>query len=168
MTDWTTCLAVCLMSTEVYVDDIDNLREADFFYDFIEAELLARNAPDRANIQRNPSYVAKVVATRYVPFSGEHVLDYPSMPFRLHNSYMLASAWKIVSETLDSFAVNGVRDENIKSKLKSEPILREQYLALCNIVNTLVELSQNRFSVLATTARRSISFSDWRTSLTDS
>ena len=81
---------------------------------------------------------------------------------------MLASAWKIVSETLDSFAVNGVRDENIKGKLKSEPILREQYLVLCNIVNTLVELSQNRFSVLATTARRSISFSDWRTSLTDS
>ena len=72
MTDRTSCLAVCLMSTEVYVDDIDNLREADFFNDLIEAELVARNAPDRANIQRNPSYVAKVVATRYVPFEGTY------------------------------------------------------------------------------------------------
>jgi hypothetical protein len=160
--------AVFLTSTKVYVDDISELREADFFYHIIEAELAARNAPNRANIRRNPSYVAKVVATRYVPFSREHVLDYPCMFFRLHNSYMLASAWKIVSETLNSFAVNGVRDENIKSKLTSDPTLREQYLVLRNIVNTLVELSQNRFSVLATTTRRSIFFSLCGTSLTDS
>jgi hypothetical protein len=71
---------------------------------------------------------------------------------------MLASAWKIVSETLNNFTVNGVRDENIKSKLKSDPILREQYLLLCDMVNMLVEVSQNKFSVLATTARTSVSF----------
>jgi hypothetical protein len=74
---------------------------------------------------------------------------------------MLGSAWKMVSETLNSFAMGGIRDENIKDKLKSDPHLREQYLVLCDIVNTLIELSQNRFSVLATTARRSISFSVW-------
>ena len=72
---------------------------------------------------------------------------------RLHNSFMLASAWKIVSETLNGFAVNGVRDENIKSKLKSDSTLRERYLLLGDMVKTLVELGQKRFSVLATTAR---------------
>lgn len=153
---------------KVYVDDIANLREAEFFHHIIEAELVARKATNRENIRKNPSYVAKVVATRYVPFSRIYALGYPSMFFRLHNSYMLASAWKIVSETLDSFAVNGVRDENIKNKLKNDPILREQYLVVCNIVNTLVELSQNKFSVFATTARRSIFFSVWGMPLTDS
>lgn len=77
---------------------------------------------------------------------------------RLHNSYTLASAWKIVSETLNSFAVNGVRDKNIKSKLKSDSTLRERYLLLGDMVKTLVELGQKRFSVLATTTRRSCFF----------
>lgn len=144
---------------KVYVDDIANLRGADFFYHIIEAELVARNAPNRETIRKNPSYVAKVVATRYVPVSREHELDYPSMLLRLHNSYMLASAWKIVAATLRGFAMIGIRDENIKNKLQNDSILREQYLVLYDVVNTLVDLSQRRFSVLATTARRSDFFS---------
>jgi hypothetical protein len=73
---------------------------------------------------------------------------------------MLASGWRIVSETLNNLTMNGVRDENIKSKLEKNPILRDQYLVLCDMVNTLVELSQNRFSVLATTARRFYSLTE--------
>jgi hypothetical protein len=56
---------------QVYVDDIAHLREADFFYHLIEAELVSRNHPSRENIRKNPSYVAKVVATRYVSFIRE-------------------------------------------------------------------------------------------------
>lgn len=73
---------------------------------------------------------------------------------------MLASGWRIVSETLNNLTMNGVRDENIKRKLEKNPILRDQYLVLCDMVNTLVELSQNRFSVLATTARRFYSLTE--------
>ncbi len=66
---------------------------------------------------------------------------------------MLASAWKLASETLNKFATSGVTDVNIKTKLKVDAGLRNQYLALWDIVNTLVDLSQNRFSILATTTR---------------
>jgi hypothetical protein len=66
---------------------------------------------------------------------------------------MLASAWKIVSDSLDALAIDGVSDSNIKMKLKSDPHIRERYLVLYDMVNVLVKMSQDRFSVLATTTR---------------
>jgi len=55
------------LSVLVYVDDIANLRDPELFHHIIEAELQARNPPARENVRKNPSYVAKVVSTRYVP-----------------------------------------------------------------------------------------------------
>lgn len=72
---------------------------------------------------------------------------------------MLASAWKIVSDYLNALAVDGVSDRNIKIKLKNNPDIRERYLFLCDMVNVLVKMSQDRFSVLATTTRAFHSFS---------
>lgn len=78
----------------------------------------------------------------------------------LHNAYMLASAWKIASETLNNFATEGITDQNIKNKLKYDVLLRDRYLVLWDMVTTLVELSQNIFALLATTARMLIYFLD--------
>lgn len=66
---------------------------------------------------------------------------------------MLASAWKIVSDSLNALAVDGVLDRNVKMKLKNNPDIRERYLVLYDMVNVLVKMSQDRFSVLATTTR---------------
>ncbi|KIM45307.1 hypothetical protein M413DRAFT_441989 [Hebeloma cylindrosporum] len=126
------CLKIAEAQSELYVDDIANLRDPEFFRHLIEAELLARAQPGK-DAPRRPSHVAKVVATR------------------IHNSYMLASAWKIVSDSLNALAVDGVSDRNIKMKLKSNPDIRERYLVLYDTVNVLVKMSQDRVSVLATT-----------------
>jgi hypothetical protein len=66
---------------------------------------------------------------------------------------MLASAWRIVSETLNGLAIDGLTDKNVKTKLKNDPNLRARYLVLFDIVKILVKMDQDRFSVLATTAR---------------
>ena len=66
---------------------------------------------------------------------------------------MLASAWNIVSDTLNGFAIDSLTDKNIKAKLKDDKDMRERYLVLYDMVNILVNMCQVRFSVLATTAR---------------
>jgi hypothetical protein len=66
---------------------------------------------------------------------------------------MLASAWNIVSDTLNGFAIDGLTDKNIKSKLRDDTDIRQRYLVLYDMVNNLVNMSQVKFSVLATTAR---------------
>lgn len=68
---------------------------------------------------------------------------------------MLASAWRIVSDTLNGLAIDGLTDKNAKTKLKNDPNLRARYLVLFDIVKILVKMDQDRFSVLATTARAS-------------
>lgn len=67
---------------------------------------------------------------------------------------MLASAWKLVSESLNTLANQGVTDSNIKAKLKTDRSIRDHYLVIFDMVNVLVNMSQARFSVLATTTRK--------------
>lgn len=72
---------------------------------------------------------------------------------RIHNTYMLASAWNIVSVTLNGFAIDGLTDRNIKMKLRDDQDIRQRYLVLYDMVNILVNMCQDKFSVLATAAR---------------
>lgn len=51
-------------------------------------------------------------------------------------------------------AQEGLTDKNVKLKLKSDEKFRVRYLALYDMVNVLVNISQAKFSVLATTARK--------------
>jgi hypothetical protein len=74
--------------------------------------------------------------------------------YRIHNAYLLASAWKIVMETLHELARDGLTDETIKIQLKNNQKLRARYLVLYDMVTELVNLSQAKFSVLATTTRK--------------
>ncbi|TFK44345.1 hypothetical protein BDQ12DRAFT_672818 [Crucibulum laeve] len=130
------CLKIAESQCDAFIDDIANLREPDLFRHLIEAELEARTTmdPKKSDPSRNPSYVASMVGTR------------------IHNTYMLASAWKIIKDTLHDLQKQGISDKNVKLKLKNDPALRDRYLVLYDIVNVLVNMSQARFSVLATTA----------------
>lgn len=59
-----------LMTFSVFVDDVANLRDHELFRHLIEDELKAREVIDpknpKAEPRRNPSFVAKIVATRWV------------------------------------------------------------------------------------------------------
>ena len=66
---------------------------------------------------------------------------------------MLASAWNIVSVTLNGFAMDGLADTNIKKMLMDDKDIRQRYLVLYDMVNILVNMCQDKFSVLATAAR---------------
>ena len=66
---------------------------------------------------------------------------------------MLASAWNIVSVTLNGFAIDGLTDRNIKTTLRDDKDIRQRYLVLYDMVNILVNMCQDKFSVLATAAR---------------
>ena len=74
---------------------------------------------------------------------------------RIHNAYTLASAWKLVSDSLNDLVIDGLTDRNVKLKLKNDPDMRARYLVVYDMVNDLVTMAQNRFSVLATTTRTS-------------
>ena len=78
-----------------------------------------------------------------------------SAPIRLisiHNSYMLASAWKIVRDRLEILEQKGIDNSRVRSQLANKPNLRQEYFAVCNVLNALIDALQARFSVLAATA----------------
>ncbi|KAG6860761.1 hypothetical protein C0995_007793 [Termitomyces sp. Mi166 len=129
------CLRIAESQCHAFLDDITNLRDPQLFMHLIQAELNARTKKDKTKSDplKNASYVASAVATR------------------IHNAYMLASAWKLVSQTLAQLALDGVTDTSIKSQLNNNASIRTRYMALYELVNELVEISQSKFSVLATT-----------------
>lgn len=67
---------------------------------------------------------------------------------------MVASAWKLISDTLKNLEVEGVTDANIKTKLKTDVELRQRFLVLYDMTKNLVKLFHTRVSVLATTCRK--------------
>ncbi|KNZ80873.1 hypothetical protein J132_04097 [Termitomyces sp. J132] len=133
------CLEECLKMAEsqchASLNDIINLRDPQLFMYLIQAELNARTKKDKikSDAIKNASDVASAVATK------------------IHNAYMLASAWKLVSQTLAQLAFDGVTDTSLKSQLRNNTNIRTRYMVLYDLVGELVELSQSKFSVLATT-----------------
>jgi len=70
--------------------------------------------------------------------------------------YFLASAWHIVLDTLRELEAAGLTDRTVRSQLRQNEGLRNRYLVLYEMVNVLVNTSQAKFSVLATTTRKAI------------
>jgi hypothetical protein len=140
-----------------FVNDISNLKDPHKFRSLVKQELQARTEPSRTDLRINLSgHVATLVATRYVLVSCGHLAMEMTtfvLAYRIHNSYMLASAWKMVSDRLNEFAVEGLTDQNAKLQLQSNADMRARYLVLCNMVDVLVKMNQDRSAVLATTAR---------------
>ncbi|KAF8650432.1 hypothetical protein AX16_005235 [Volvariella volvacea WC 439] len=129
------CLKIAESHYEAFIDDIANLKDPDLFQHEILAEVKARvpNEQTEIAVLQDPTAVASILATR------------------IHNTYMLASAWKIIFDCLAKFARKGVNDQNIKTKLKTDPQFRSRYLALYDMVNVMVDIGQSKVSVLATT-----------------
>ncbi|KAJ7268689.1 hypothetical protein B0H12DRAFT_61164 [Mycena haematopus] len=128
------CLKIADSQCAAFLDDIANLQDPDMFMTIMEAEWAARKPKNsQQEPVKNASAMARIVATK------------------IHNAYMLASAWKIVADTLHDLEDEGLDDSNVKTLLKKNEALRSKYLFLYHFVNTLVGMTQERFSVLATT-----------------
>ncbi|KAJ7593978.1 hypothetical protein C8J56DRAFT_1012387 [Mycena floridula] len=129
------CERIAESQTCYYLDDITNLQDPDLFASIIEGELKARVfVVDKADDQsRNPSFIAKTVANR------------------IHNTYLLASAWRIVADSLIELGESGISDHSVVTQLANDEELRSRYLVVFDMVNKLVDLAQAHFSVLATT-----------------
>jgi hypothetical protein len=146
-----------------YLDDIANLQDPELFFDKISAEVDARTPPKNGKRQppavNNSTFVASIVATRYVQLEHAHtnVMDLFECHVRnrIHNAYMLASAWKLVLDTLGELKEDGLGNRTAQADLRKHEDLRSRYLVLYDMVSTLVEIGQNKFSVLATTTRES-------------
>ncbi|KAG8213928.1 hypothetical protein J3R82DRAFT_10674 [Butyriboletus roseoflavus] len=130
------CIRIADSQYNAYLDDIVDLADPDLFYDRIVAEVVARSpngTQDSQQSVRNASYVASVVSTR------------------IHNVYMVASAWKLVIDTLRDLKNSGLNNATARTQLQSDVNLRSRYLILYDIVGVLVDLGQAHFSILATT-----------------
>lgn len=73
--------------------------------------------------------------------------------YRIHNSYMLASSWKLVYQYLRQIRRTGVEDGSLRAQLAANEELRTKYLVLYDVVNNLTSLNQKKMSLLATTSR---------------
>lgn len=71
---------------------------------------------------------------------------------------MLASAWKLVLDTLGQLKADGLADRTAQASLKKNENLKSRYLVLFDMVSKLVDIGQNKFSVLATTTRELSSY----------
>lgn len=76
---------------------------------------------------------------------------------RIHNTYMVASAWKIVLDSLRALEKFGLNDATAHIQLQKDQGLLSRYLVVCDLVSNLVDLGQKKFSVLATTTRTATS-----------
>lgn len=66
---------------------------------------------------------------------------------------MIASAWKIVLQSLRALEKSGLNDATAHIQLQKDQGLLSRYLVVCDLVSNLVDLGQKKFSVLATTTR---------------
>lgn len=73
---------------------------------------------------------------------------------RVHNSYMLASGWTIVYESLKYLENLGLEDKMVLQQLKSNNQLRTVYLLAFNLIKKLANASQQRLrSIVQNTGR---------------
>ncbi|KAN0091136.1 hypothetical protein V8E55_004702 [Tylopilus felleus] len=130
------CIKIADSQYNAYLDDIADLKDPQVFYGRIVAELITRSprrAQDSRQSIRNPSHVASVVSTR------------------IHNTYLVASGWRLVIDILRDLQNSGLNDAIARTQLQSDDSMRSRYLILCDIVGVLVDLGQAHFSILATT-----------------
>ncbi|KAG7446329.1 uncharacterized protein BT62DRAFT_968061 [Guyanagaster necrorhizus] len=130
-----TCLKIAESQFSSYLDDITSLKDPDLFHSIIEAELKARTLTSKnpEEMTRDPAFIASTIA------------------IRIHNAYLLTSAWKIVADNLFDLQLTGVSDDTVVYKLQDEEF-RSQYLVLYDMVNVIMTLCQHKFAVLAATS----------------
>ncbi|KAG2153717.1 uncharacterized protein EDB93DRAFT_1081918 [Suillus bovinus] len=131
------CIKIADSQFNAYLDDITNLQDPESFHRKITEELNARTpygtTKNGIEVRSDPFYVASIIA------------------IRIHNTYMVASAWKIVLDSLRALEKSGLDDATAHIQLQRDQGLLSRYLIVCDLVSNLVDLGQKKFSVLATT-----------------
>ncbi|KIY74321.1 hypothetical protein CYLTODRAFT_484641 [Cylindrobasidium torrendii FP15055 ss-10] len=138
--DIETCLRIAESQFSSYLDDIHNLHDPDFFQGKIDEELKARVVREvkddegrRDDAIRDPAFIASTIAAR------------------VHNAYLLASAWKIVADNVCEMQEDAVVNENIKERLEQKSF-RARYLCLRDVLKIIVDLTQLKVATFATTS----------------
>jgi hypothetical protein len=72
---------------------------------------------------------------------------------RIHNSHMLASAWKMVRDRLEFLGREGLRDKTVKDQLLANKEMRAEYLIVYDMVTELDKVLKTRFSLIARMSR---------------
>ncbi|KAH9979163.1 hypothetical protein BJV74DRAFT_858646 [Russula compacta] len=121
-----------------HVDSIKWLKDPDLFYHEVSKEVYSGFSQSSGNAQRDPLNERDTVIN--------------ALGTRVHNSYMLASAWKIVRDRLELLEQKGIANGQVRSQLAKKPSLRTEYLVMCDILSALIDALQARFSLLAATA----------------
>ncbi|KAI0339768.1 hypothetical protein BDW22DRAFT_1360779 [Trametopsis cervina] len=125
------------------LDEIQNLQDPFLFHHAIKSEAEAR----KPNI---PAYSGKRKTQRKDPLADPAFIA-SVISSKIHNTYMFASAWRLVGLTLTE-NVDTENDGQIRNLLKKDPQFRARYLVLYDLVNILVGFAQQKFAQLATTA----------------
>ncbi|KAI0062875.1 hypothetical protein BV25DRAFT_1855093 [Artomyces pyxidatus] len=131
------CLNIADSQFNVYLDSILELQDHETFYNAFSREIYSRmSSTTTTKGQADPLKNRPLVMT--------------ALGTRIHNSYMLTSAWRFIRDGLETLDQEGIADDRVRVQLRDDPDLRTQYLILYDIVNVLVDALQANFSVLAT------------------
>ncbi|KAF9501917.1 hypothetical protein BDN71DRAFT_1438656 [Pleurotus eryngii] len=125
------CLEIAESQCHAYLDDIRSLHHPELFYSLMHAEITARTPP--SSVSPKPSTASLVIS-------------------RIHNSYLLASAWRLILYSLIDLGEMGLADatsSGVKVLLKSDARIRERFLVLYDLVQILVGITQKQFATIA-------------------
>ena len=135
------------------------LHDGELFSAKIEEEISSRKKTSAAKADgvswmNQASEVARAVSDRYIIAILVVWITRLTQPFesRIHNSYLMASAWHLVYSSLLQLKSAGISDSTVVSQLKNNTELRSLYLVLVDLVDNTVDLSRDRFALLTTTA----------------
>ncbi|THH29850.1 hypothetical protein EUX98_g4322 [Antrodiella citrinella] len=131
------CMKIAESQFMANLDETEELQDPAAFQDKIKAEVNARKPSvptgKHADPFKNVSYVASIAGSK------------------IHNTYMFASAWRLIAETLDGLQKQGLEEQKIRAQLEADTVMRSKYLALYSVVNTLAGAYQERLAQFATT-----------------
>ncbi|KAL4249180.1 hypothetical protein AB1N83_014258, partial [Pleurotus pulmonarius] len=129
------CLEIAESQCNAYLDDIRSLHNPELFYSLMHAEITARSPS--GSVSSKLSTASLVIS-------------------RIHNSYLLASAWRLILYSLIDLGEMGLADatsSGVKVLLKSNTRIRERFLVLYDLVQVLVGITQKQFATIAAVTR---------------
>lgn len=73
-----------------------------------------------------------------------HVL---SLRNRIHNVYLLAASWKVVSNVLQDLKARDLQDARVRKQLSESVFMRDSYLLVVDTIAMLRTLAQQELSL---------------------
>ncbi|TFY80469.1 hypothetical protein EWM64_g3543 [Hericium alpestre] len=132
--DMEKCLNIAQSQFNSYVDDIIDLKDRNYFNAEVHNELIARYSRHAEDLMNDKNTVTAAIGAR------------------IHNTYMLASMWRMIKNGLSNLDSEGLSSSKIRQQLQQNEGMRIEYMMLYDAVNTLVDVAHDKFSSLATSA----------------